>query len=104
MSAEAEKPMRHPATFCWPPFLAIVPVTVGYFLGSTQPETFRHTHGYFEIAMMIGLMAAVGYTVRLWPHRADRLFKVPIYVNLGFIILAACGMVVGLFSLLAKSS
>lgn len=102
MSAEAEKPTRHPATFCWPPFLAIVPLVIGSLLGATQPETFRHTHGYFEIAMMIGLMAAVGYTVRLWPYRADRRFKVPIYVNLGFIFLAAGAMGVGLLSVLTK--
>ena len=102
MSAEAERPTRHPATFCWPPFLSIVPFIVGHFLGATQPEAFRHTHGYFEIAMVIGLIAAVGYTIRLWPYRTDKRFKAPFYTNLGFIILVACMMLVVILSQLLR--
>lgn len=62
---------------------------LGHFLGAMQPETFRYTHGYFEIALLVGIMAAVGYTFRLWPYRTDRRFKVPLRVNLSFIILVA---------------
>jgi hypothetical protein len=89
METAPEKPTRHPATFCWPPFLAIVPVIVGHSLGAFRPETFRHTHGYFEIAMMVGIFAAIGYTIRLRPHRADPRFKVPFLINLAFVILVA---------------
>ena len=62
---------------------------LGYILGAMQPETFRHTHGYFEVALLVGLLAAIGYTVRLWPYRTDRRLKVPLRINLCFIALFA---------------
>ncbi len=48
MNPEAEKPSRHPVTFCWPPFLAIVPFIIGDFLGATQTEAFRHTSNVYQ--------------------------------------------------------
>ena len=52
--------------------------------------------------MVIGLMAAVGYTIRLWPYRTDKRFKAPFYTNLGFIILVACMMLVVILSQLLR--
>jgi predicted membrane channel-forming protein YqfA (hemolysin III family) len=91
MEPTSDRSLRHPATYCWPPILAVVPLIVGYILGATRPEVFRYTHGYFEIAIMIGFFAAIGYTFRLWKYRADRGLRVPLYLNMGFIILTLAG-------------
>lgn len=91
MKSQSDRLLRHPATYCWPPFLAIAPQIIGGVLGATRPEVFRHNHGYFEIAIAVGFIAAIGYTFTLWKNRADRRYRVPIFLNMGFILLAVAG-------------
>ena len=101
MEPASDNPSRHPATYCWPPILAVVPLIVGHFLGATRPDIFRYTHGYFEIAIVVGFLAAIGYTIRLWKDRADRCLRVPLYLNMGLIILIlASGLLIFLAELL----
>ena len=83
--------MRHPATYCWPPFLAIGPIILGHLLGATRPEVLRRTHGYFEMAAVIGFLAAVVYVLRLRKHHADPRLRSPLHLNLGFILLVVAG-------------
>ena len=91
MGDTADKSKRSAASYCWPPILAIVPVFLGQALGATSPETFRSTHGYYEIAAAVGLMAAFSYTLRLWPHRSDPRLRVPFHLNLAFILFPVIG-------------
>jgi predicted membrane channel-forming protein YqfA (hemolysin III family) len=87
---------RHPATYCWPLVLAFAPAAFGYMLGATGPDAFRKTHFYYEIAFFIALLAATGYSFRLWKHRRDPRLRLPLYLNLGFIMLAVTQGFVGL--------
>ena len=98
MEPTSNRPSRHPAIYCWPPILAIGPLVVGHILGATRADVFRYTHGYFEITIMVGFIAAIGYTFTLWKHRANRGFRVPIFLNMSFLIFAIAG---GLLSFLA---
>ena len=99
MEPASDRSSRHPATFCWPPILVVVPLVVAHFLGATRPDVFRYTHVYFEIAIVVGFLAAIGYTFRLWKDRADRGLRVPLYLNIGLIILI---LAAGLLTFLAE--
>jgi len=51
-----------------------------------------NTHGFFEIAMVAGYLAAVIYVSRLWSFRRDRRLRIPFYVNLGMVALPLMGI------------
>ena len=99
MSSEVKRKERPPFTYCWPPIVCLGPIGVGYAVGAMRPEVFVRTHGYYEIAAMIGFGAAAIYAFRLWPKRREPGFRVPLCVNLSLLLLVP---VVGLLSWLVE--
>ena len=85
------KHIGHPLKYYWPPLAASVPVSIGYLVGATSPETFRYTHGYFEIAAMLGFFGAIFYSFRLFPVRRERAFVIPFFLNVGLVLLVLGG-------------
>lgn len=78
---------KHPATFCWPPILVILSIIIGRSIGTSRPEAFRYIHVYFEILMLIGFIAACGYTIKLWKQRANSSLWFPLYSNMAIVLL-----------------
>lgn len=72
----------------------ILPIIIGRTIGTSRPETFRYIHVYFEILMLIGFIAACGYTIKLWKQRANPSLWFPLYFNMAIVLL-----IVGVFIL-----
>lgn len=56
-----------------------------------EPGVFVRTHGYFEIAAMIGFLGAIFYAIRLRRHRKRMEYAIPFYLNTWLVALAIAG-------------
>jgi hypothetical protein len=87
MASTAEPPEGKGTRYWWPPVVWIGSLGAGCVTASFSRKVFMSTHGYFEIAAVVALMAAIVYAIRLRPFRKDRRFRFPFFANLGLVIL-----------------
>ena len=71
----------------WPPVVWVGSLGGDYVTASVSRKVFMSTHGFFEIAAVVALMAAIIYAIRLRPFRKDRRFRIPFFANLCLVIL-----------------
>jgi hypothetical protein len=56
----------HFVRFAWPPILGVVTFATLALRAPTNIQL-RHTHGFYELGLLLSLFAAIGYTIRLRP-------------------------------------
>ena len=87
MSNTGKPPEGQGIRYWWPPVVWIGSLGTGYVTASFSRKVFMYTHGYFEFAAVVALMAAIVYAIRLRPFRKDRRFRIPFFANLCLVIL-----------------
>jgi len=97
-----EPPEGQVIRYWWPPVVWVGALAAGCVTASVSRKAFMNTHGYFEIATVIALMAAVVYAIRLRPFRKDRSFRIPFFANLGIVILVAAAVLLPWLEMLLK--
>jgi hypothetical protein len=93
MESPAEPPEGQGIRYWWPPVVWVVSLGAGYVTASVSRQLFMSTHGFFEIAAMVALMAAIIYAIRLRPFRKDRRLRIPFFANLGLVILMVAAVI-----------
>lgn len=94
-----ETELAHLLRFGWPPVIGALTFTTMALISPT-PTQFKNTHGFYEVAYALSLMAAVGYTIRLRPslHGGKRslAWKINGLYVCGYVLI----IVIGLMSML----
>ena len=76
--------VSHTFRYTWPVILGLGTFVAG-MLFSTE-ENFRYTHGYYEVAFLVSLIAAIGYTIKLNPKKQGNEKSSAWYILCGFLI------------------
>lgn len=73
--------------YLWPAPVGIAGVLTGHLLAASFSSAFRSSHFAIECVILGSVLAAIAYTVRLWPGRKGRGISVSWVVNVTFLFL-----------------
>jgi hypothetical protein len=87
--------LMHFVRFAWPPALGATVFTTLALLRPTEIE-FRNTHGFYSICILLSLIAAGGYTIRLRPTANEGKRSLAWIVNGLYLFVWAIALVVSM--------